>query len=223
MQFILVDDHALIVQALSALLMAKYPGSTVHTGSSADEARALVTQFGSDADLMILDLNMPGVTQTTALLEELVQSGPAMKILVLSGVVDPRNIMRVLQLGAAGFVPKSLDTDMLTNAIDFVLKGGVFIPTKLLSESQKSGIFQEGSAESRPDEPSSQIHLTERQKQVLMTLAKGYPIKRICREFNLSEGTVKTHVAAIYRAFGARNRTEALIAARRAVFDITLY
>ncbi len=223
MQFILVDDHALIVQALSALLKAKYPDSTVRTGSSADEARALVSEFGSETDLMILDLNMPGVTATTALLEELVQCGPAMKILVLSGVVDPRNIMRVLQLGAAGFVPKSLDTDMLTTAIDFVLKGGVFIPTKLLSESQKSGIFSESADTEPQDGYSVPVHLTERQKQVLMTLAKGYPIKRICREFNLSEGTVKTHVAAIYRAFGARNRTEALIAARRAGFDITVY
>ncbi len=223
MQFILVDDHALIVQALSALLKAKYPASTVLTGASADQARALVAEHGSDTDLMILDLNMPGVTQTTDLLEELVQSGPAMKILVLSGVLDPRNIMRVLQLGAAGFVPKSLDTDMLTNAIDFVLKGGVFIPTKLLSESQTSGIFNEAARDLRQSGQAEPVHLTERQKQVLMTLAKGYPIKRICREFNLSEGTVKTHVAAIYRAFGARNRTEALIAARRAGFDITLY
>lgn len=66
------------------------------------------------------------------------------------------------------------------------------------------------------------MHLTARQKDVLATLARGLPIKRICRELNLSEGTVKTHVAAIYRAFGATNRTEALIAARRAGFQIDL-
>ena len=66
------------------------------------------------------------------------------------------------------------------------------------------------------------MHLTERQKDVLALLAQGAPIKRICRELDLSEGTVKTHVAAIYRAFGASNRTEALLAARRAGFDIDL-
>ena len=113
--------------------------------------------------------------------------------------------MRVLQLGAAGFVPKSLDTDMLTNAIEFVLRGGVFIPSKLLAESQREGFFSE-TARSLPHLSSNAPKLTDRQKDVLMLLAKGAPIKRICLELNLSEGTVKTHVAAIYRIFGASNR-----------------
>ena len=133
--------------------------------------------------------------------------------------------MRVLQLGAAGFVPKSLDTEMLGNAIDFVLKGGVFIPSKLLTGSPRGS----GSSPARRRTLESRAlnrapsHLTERQKDVLaLSSLKGAPIKRICRELDLSEGTVKTHVAAIYRSFGASNRTEALIAARRAGFDIDL-
>ncbi len=221
MQFLLVDDHALIVQALALLLRNKFPGSTVHIGSSADDARRLVAEHGEETDLLILDLNLPGVQTATSLLEELVRTNPALKILVLSGLIDQQNIMRVLQLGAAGFVPKSLDTDMLTNAIDFVLKGGVYIPTKLLSESQKAGLLTQSVME-LSEKPANDVHLTARQMDVLQTLARGLPIKRICRELNLSEGTVKTHVAAIYRAFGATNRTEALIAARRAGFDITV-
>lgn len=110
---------------------------------------------------------------------------------------------------------------MLTAAIDFVLKGGVFIPTKLLSDSQKAGLLTQGNTDTA-EAPKETVHLTARQKDVLATLARGLPIKRICRELNLSEGTVKTHVAAIYRAFGATNRTEALIAARRAGFQIDL-
>lgn len=220
MQFLLVDDHSLIVQALSMLIKTRYPGSEVFTGACADDARRLVQTHGSNADLLILDLNLPGVTSATSLLEELVQTNSALKILVLSGIVDQQNIMHVLQLGAAGFVPKALDTEMLTNAIDFVLKGGVYIPTKLLSESQKAGLLTDTSNGSGPI--VEDIHLTQRQREVLQTLARGLPIKRICRELDLSEGTVKTHVAAIYRAFGATNRTEALIAARRAGFDIDL-
>ena len=127
----------------------------------------------------------------------------------------------VLQLGAAGFVPKSLDTELLSSAIDFVLKGGVYIPSKLLTESQKDGFFTRTAARLKAPE-SAPPHLTDRQLDVLAQLAKGAPIKRICRELDLSEGTVKTHVAAIYRSFGASNRTEALIAARRAGFDIDL-
>lgn len=177
-------------------------------------------EHSEDTDLLILDLNLPGVQTPTSLLEELVQTNPALKILVLSGIVDQANIMRVLQLGAAGFVPKSLDTNMLSDAITFVLQGGVYIPTQLLSQSQKEGFFTEAAVEMQQSTP--QVRLTQRQQEVLHTLARGLPVKRICRELNLSEGTVKTHISAIYRAFGARNRTEALIAARRAGFDVVL-
>lgn len=97
----------------------------------------------------------------------------------------------------------------------------MYIPSKLLTESQKDGFFTRTAARLKAPE-SAPPHLTDRQLDVLAQLAKGAPIKRICRELDLSEGTVKTHVAAIYRSFGASNRTEALIAARRAGFDIDL-
>lgn len=219
MKYLIVDDHALITGALSLMLEDRDPEAEVHTAATAREALDLVNRE-SDADLLILDLSMPDVTGTE-LMEEIVRMQPMLKILVVSGLADQESIMRVLQLGAAGFVPKSLDTEMLGNAIDFVLKGGVFIPSKLLTESQRVGFFTRTAAhlKSSAEEP---VHLTERQKDVLALLAQGAPIKRICRELDLSEGTVKTHVAAIYRAFGASNRTEALLAARRAGFDIDL-
>lgn len=219
MKYLIVDDHALITGALSLMLEDRDPEAEVHTAATAREALDLVNREG-DADLLILDLSMPDVTGTE-LMEEIVRMQPMLKILVVSGLADRESIMRVLQLGAAGFVPKSLDTEMLGNAIDFVLKGGVFIPSKLLTESQRVGFFTRTAAhlKSSAEEP---VHLTERQKDVLALLAQGAPIKRICRELDLSEGTVKTHVAAIYRAFGASNRTEALLAARRAGFDIDL-
>lgn len=219
MKYLIVDDHALITGALSLMLEDRDPEAEVHTAGTAREAVDLVSREG-DADLLILDLSMPDVTGTE-LMEEIVRMQPMLKILVVSGLADQESIMRVLQLGAAGFVPKSLDTEMLGNAIDFVLKGGVFIPSKLLTESQRVGFFTRTAAhlKANAEEP---VHLTERQKDVLALLAQGAPIKRICRELDLSEGTVKTHVAAIYRAFGASNRTEALLAARRAGFDIDL-
>ena len=162
MNFLLVDDHSLIVQALSVLLKAKFEGAQVLTGSTAEDARALVREHSEDTDLLILDLNLPGVQTPTSLLEELVQTNPALKILVLSGIVDQANIMRVLQLGAAGFVPKSLDTNMLSDAITFVLQGGVYIPTQLLSQSQKEGFFTEAAVEMQQSTP--QVRLTQRQQ-----------------------------------------------------------
>lgn len=219
MKYLIVDDHALVAGALTLLLEDRDPEADVHTAATADAALELVDREG-DADLLILDLSLPGVTGTE-LMEEIVRRQPMLKILVVSGLADQESIMRVLQLGAAGFVPKSLDTELLSSAIDFVLKGGVYIPSKLLTESQKDGFFTRTAARLKAPE-SAPPHLTDRQLDVLTQLAKGAPIKRICRELDLSEGTVKTHVAAIYRSFGASNRTEALIAARRAGFDIDL-
>lgn len=219
MKYLIVDDHALVAGALTLLLEDRDPEADVHTAATADAALELVDREG-DADLLILDLSLPGVTGTE-LMEEIVRRQPMLKILVVSGLADQESIMRVLQLGAEGFVPKSLDTELLSSAIDFVLKGGVYIPSKLLTESQKDGFFTRTAARLKAPE-SAPPHLTDRQLDVLAQLAKGAPIKRICRELDLSEGTVKTHVAAIYRSFGASNRTEALIAARRAGFDIDL-
>ena len=219
MKYLIVDDHALVAGALTQFHLARDPEGAVHPAAPADAALELVDREG-DADLLILDLSLPGVTGTE-LMEEIVRRQPMLKILVVSGLADQESIMRVLQLGAAGFVPKSLDTELLSSAIDFVLKGGVYIPSKLLTESQKDGFFTRTAARLKAPE-SAPPHLTDRQLDVLAQLAKGAPIKRICRELDLSEGTVKTHVAAIYRSFGASNRTEALIAARRAGFDIDL-
>ena len=216
MQFLIVDDHSIVTMALE-MLLKDYGGqsNTVYSANTKEEAVALADQYGETADLMILDLSMPGV-QGTSLMEEIVAAHPTLKILVMSGLQDQHSIIRVLQMGAAGFIPKSLEAGLLTSAISFVLKGGVYIPVKLLNQAQKSGLL----TSREPTGEISTVHLTQRQKEVLGLLAKGAPIKRICKELDLSEGTVKTHVTAISRAFGASNRTEALLEARRNGFDV---
>jgi DNA-binding NarL/FixJ family response regulator len=221
MKILLVDDHSLITEALRALLTEIDPQVEVHVGTDAASAERLASEH-PDADLMLLDLHLPGATGTS-LLETLVGKSPELKILVVSGVQDQRSVMRVLQLGAAGFVPKSMESENLLSAIRFVLSGGVYIPNDLLDDSTR-GAPMLGLPERGRDvfgQPSAvRIQLTERQEQVLQLLARGAPIKIICRELGLSEGTVKTHVTAIYRAFGASNRTEALLAARRHGYDV---
>ncbi|MBR5458499.1 MAG: response regulator transcription factor [Burkholderiaceae bacterium] len=219
MQFLIVDDHSIVTMALS-MLLKDFDGqdNTVYTANSKDEAMALADQYGDTADLMILDLSMPGV-EGTSLMEAIVERHPTMKILVMSGLTDQHSIVKVLQMGAAGFIPKSLDAALLTAAIRFVLNGGVYIPVKLLAEAQRTNLLTSRDSQRNTEET---VHLTERQKDVLALLAKGAPIKRICKELNLSEGTVKTHVTAIYRAFNATNRTEALLEARRHGFDVAL-
>lgn len=219
MQFLIADDHSIVTMALE-MLLKDYDGqdNTVFTANNKDDALALAQEYGETADLMILDLSMPGV-EGTSLMEAIVAAQPTLKILVMSGLSDQQSIIKVLQMGAAGFIPKSLDTELLTSAIRFVLAGGVYIPVKLLTQAQKTGLL---TATPEKSTQEGTVRLTDRQKDVLALLAKGAPIKRICKELDLSEGTVKTHVTAIYRAFGASNRTEALIAARRHGYDVGL-
>jgi DNA-binding NarL/FixJ family response regulator len=216
MKILVVDDHSLITDALSVLFLDLDPEAEVLTTRTAEGGMEMLNAH-PDLDLVVLDLGMPGVSGTS-LLEAMVAHSPEMKILVLSGQQDSRNVMRVLQLGAAGFVPKSMASETLLAAVKFVLSGGVYIPADLLEEVNRVALV--GTPERARDTASARVELTERQEQVLHLLARGAPIKIICRELGLSEGTVKTHVTAIYRAFNASNRTEALLAARRHGYDI---
>ncbi len=221
MKILLVDDHSLITDALRILLLDIDPNANVFTAGDAQGAERLLEQH-PDADLMLLDLGIPGA-QGTSVLEALVARAPDLKILVLSGVQDQRSVMRVLQLGAAGFVPKSMASETLVSAIKFVLSGGVYIPADLLDDMTRGAAMlglPERGRDMMGQPVQNRVQLTERQEQVLQLLARGAPIKIICRELGLSEGTVKTHVTAIYRAFGASNRTEALLAARRQGYDV---
>jgi DNA-binding NarL/FixJ family response regulator len=216
MKILVVDDHSLITDALSVLFLDLDPAAEVLTTRTAEGGMDLLEK-NPDLDLVVLDLGMPGVSGTS-LLESMDAHSPEMKILVLSGQQDPRNVMRVLQLGAAGFVPKSMASDTLLAAVKFVLSGGVYIPADLLEEVNRVAMI--GTPERPREVGATRVELTERQEQVLHLLARGAPIKIICRELGLSEGTVKTHVTAIYRAFNASNRTEALLAARRHGYDV---
>ncbi|MFO0208623.1 MAG: response regulator [Betaproteobacteria bacterium] len=221
MKVLVVDDHSLITDALRVLMLDIDPDALVLTAGSAAGAEKLL-ELHPDADLLLLDLTLPDASGTSVL-ESLATRAPDLKILVLSGVQDQHSVMRVLHLGAAGFVPKSMASDTLVSAIRFVLSGGVYIPADLLDDTTR-GASMLGLPERGRDmmnQPSgNRVQLTERQEQVLQLLARGAPIKVICRELSLSEGTVKTHVTAIYRAFGASNRTEALLAARRQGYDV---
>ena len=111
MQFLIVDDHSIVTMALEMLLKDfDNQQNTVYSANTKEDAIALADQYGETADLMILDLSMPGV-QGTSLMEEIVAAHPTLKILVMSGLQDQQSIVRVLQMGAAGFIPKSLDAE----------------------------------------------------------------------------------------------------------------
>ena len=200
------------------MILDREPDAEIHTAGSAQDAVELVRREGDNTDLLILDLSMPGVTGTE-LMEEIVRIQPMLKILSSRASSTSRASCAFCSLALRASC-RSRSTPTCSRRHRLVLKGGVFIPSKLLAESSVRA-FSIQAASLKTTNAEEPVHLTERQKDVLMLLAQGAPIKRICRDLNLSEGTVKTHVAAIYRASALEPHGSASRCAR-AGFDIDL-
>jgi DNA-binding NarL/FixJ family response regulator len=150
-----------------------------------------------DADLALVDLNMPGMDGVAGL-RRLRAAAPTLPVVVASGQEDAATIRAVLAAGAVGFIPKSERSEVLLGALRLVQSGGTYVPSRLLNAPP---------AAAAPE-------LTPRQLDVLHLLLRGEPNKLIARELGLTEGTVKIHIAAILRVLHARNRTEAVVRAR---------
>jgi len=160
------------------------------------------------ADLVLLDLNMPGMDGIAGL-QRLRARLPTMPVVVASGQDDAATIRAVLAAGAAGFIPKSERPEVLLGALRLVLAGGVYVPPRSLDAPPPAAASPAVAA----------AMLTPRQRDVLRAMSHGQPNKLIARELGLTEGTVKIHIAAILRALQARNRTEAVVRARELGLD----
>ena len=198
---VIADDHPMVRDALARVVSQLYADVRV---LQAGDFQALAAHLGGDApDLVLVDLNMPGMDGLDGL-RRLRAAHPALVIVVASGQDDPATIRAALAIGANGFIPKIDPPDLLLQALRVVLAGGIYIPSRTLGMATDStslpGINGSG--------------LTPRQLDVLRLLLKGEPNKAIARQLGLTEGTVKIHIAAILRALQARNRTEAVVRAR---------
>ena len=131
-------------------------------------------------------------------------------MIILSGAEAQDHIQEVLAAGASGFIPKSSTPAVMLSAIQLVLAGGTYVPPQALSPATPDA--SERATANVRDRLHSQ--LTERQLQVLRLLAEGKPNKLICRELGIEEGTVKAHIATIFRVLDVANRTEAARVAR---------
>lgn len=203
MNYLVVDDHALIRDAMLAVLQAVDSDALVRTAASGAQARALLAE-DARTDLVLLDLRLPDA-DGLALLAEFRAAYPAMAVVLLSGDRDAAIVRRALDGGAAGFIPKTEPREVLVRALSLVLAGGVYVPREAL------GAAPQPSTGSDADSPRA-LGLTDRQIDVLALMMKGQSNKHICRELNLAEPTVKNHVTAILRALQVTSRTEAVLA-----------
>jgi DNA-binding NarL/FixJ family response regulator len=141
---------------------------------------------------------------------------PRIPIVILSASCARDHVVKALDLGAVGFIPKSGEREVMLSALRLVFSGGVYIPPEILSRSESLPVPAPSTAPGRrPEGPApaspADLGLTARQVDVLALMMRGKSNKAICRILNLAEPTVKNHVTAILKALKASNRTEAVI------------
>jgi DNA-binding NarL/FixJ family response regulator len=142
---------------------------------------------------------------------------------VHSGFHDRANVVRALDLGALGFIPKTARREVMISALNLVFSGGIYIPPEILVRQDPSAPGQAGPARPVADRPGmspADLGLTERQIEVLALMMQGKSNKAICRMLDLAEPTVKNHVTAILKALNVTNRTEAVIAVGALGWDL---
>ncbi|HJT05875.1 MAG TPA: response regulator transcription factor [Stellaceae bacterium] len=221
MKILIADDHALVRQGLRQLLADDELGLPNASGDlSFLEAdgfdAALEVLAAKGADLLLIDLSMPGMAGANSL-RALREAHPNTKIVVITGWEDRATMLDCLGAGVHGYVPKSFATDQIVKAIEVILGGGVYVPSEIANLNGAETVNGSGK-----DKPTGSIptvpglaRFTKRQLDVLQLLGQGRSTKEIARALELSEGTVKVHLAAIYRGLNARNRTEAVALASK--------
>ena len=218
MKVLLIDDHPLILSALQGVIQGL--GSHVSVvgvagARGAREALAAEPNF----DLVLLDLRL-GDADGFELLVELRNGWPAVPVVVVSASDRSADVIRAIDLGAMGFVPKRASNETLTEALHVVMSGGIYVPPMTMgglgdgasSESEASAHASTAGSAETGAKALAAFKLTPRQTDVLGLLLRGQSNKLIARELDLSVETVKDHVAAVLRALGVNSRTQAVLA-----------
>ncbi len=204
-RILIVDDHPLFREALTAAVHKGVAHAEVTQAGSLDAARQALDAT-DEFDLALLDLRMPGVQGLSGLIFLRTQY-PNVPVVIVTASEDEAIIRKALKLGAAGYVPKSSTTTDIVAAVAAVLAGDVWIP---------AGFNMQGPADSEDDETARRIAtLTAQQIRVLMMLKEGLLNKQIAYELDVSEATIKAHVSAILQKLKVSSRTQAVIAASR--------
>jgi DNA-binding NarL/FixJ family response regulator len=210
-QIIVADDHPLFREALKAAV------GRLDTGTSFIEADSVATLLAAleshaDADLLLLDLNMPGAHGFNAL-AHVRGSRPGLPVVVVSADDDAKTIAGALRYGAQGFIPKSTEAGQIGQAIESVLTGEIYTPPGFHPPRASQDSDEDLRVARRIAE------LTPQQFRVLGMLCAGLLNKQIAYELDVSEATVKAHVTAILRKLAVATRTQAVLAASRLAVD----
>ncbi|MGY9046418.1 chemotaxis protein CheY [Puniceibacterium antarcticum] len=201
MRVLIADDHDLLRDTLVLFLQSH---GDIETSTAADLAGACkLIETQERYDLVLLDLNMPGMNGLEGLKTALALKG-GQRVALLSGSATREIVELALEAGAAGFVPKTLPAKSMINAVKFMAMGEQYAPIDFMTAVDET-----------PTHPLAG-KLTPRELQVLRGLTEGKSNKEIARDLQITEPTVKLHMKTLYRKVGAGNRTQAALIAREA-------
>jgi DNA-binding NarL/FixJ family response regulator len=201
---LIADDHPLFRDALQRAVLTALPDVAVFTADTVDALLALV-EGHADADLLLLDLHMPGARGYSALAHIRGQY-PGLPIIVVSGHEESQVAHRAMAHGASGYIPKSAPVDQIVRAIHAVLDGDAWLPPQMIGNGSALDPSEE-------DIAARVASLTPQQFRVLNMIAEGLLNKQIAYDLGVSEATVKAHMTAIMRKLGVSNRTQVALAA----------
>ena len=203
LSIIIADDHPLFLAALQQVLAQCYPEASVHLAANVARLQQQVEQH-PDANLLLLDLHMPGALGFSAL-TWLVGHYPNKPTIMISANSHPDTVRRAIDHGAAGFLSKSADISVIEKCIEDVLAGG---------RGLHPGLSATGSGASLQslDVADTLSTLTPQQFRVASMLVEGLLNKQIAYELDVKEATIKAHMTEIFRKLGVHSRTQAALA-----------
>ena len=212
MKLMVIDDHTLFRDGLKHVLYQLEDNVQILDAPTC--THALKIAAGEDLDMVLLDLGLPDMDGFDAL-RLLHQRFPILPIVVLSASEEQSDAQKSLAEGALGYIPKSSSGQVMLSALRIVFAGGIYLPPFLSHFGMASSAVSATDHKASKSDNSAQ-GLTERQHDVLALLRQGKSNKQIARELGLTEGTVKVHLAAIYKILNVTNRTEAVISSESA-------
>jgi DNA-binding NarL/FixJ family response regulator len=195
MKVLIADDHALIREALHAVLKELKRETVIFEASNSRQAMRIVEEH-PDLSLILLDINLPD-RDGFSVLGELRERDATIAIIVLSAVDDQDTVKRAFKLGALGFIPKTTEREVMLNAIQLVLSGGIYIPSEILDREQTTSPRPANKLPTR--ELLSDLGLTGRQMEVLALLMQGKSNKVIANTLNMGVPTVKNQITVVLK------------------------
>lgn len=210
-KILIADDHPLFREAIHNVIHDGFSQVDIlETSNLEDTLSFALTPEHEDLDLILLDLNMPGMHGLNGLIS-LRNEAPTIPVVIISAEQDKQIVLQAISCGAVGFITKSSPRRQMIEAIEQILKGNVYLPSDIIRTTSTSG--RKTATEGASIAPELLQALTRKQLLVLERMTRGESNKQIAYNLDIAETTVKAHVSAILRKLNVHNRVQAILSA----------